>query len=113
MRSLLFISLFLSLHSAFATTRAFKTRSVDVWRPRNHTAVDYARAVSATQEKCHGLQWDKLAVLAPDITDQHTLGQLARMAANAYALPGAPNWWDLDPMWASVRIIYAIDEPTT
>ena len=104
MRSLLFISLSLSLHSLFATTRAFKTRSIDVYRPRNYTAVNDARTASVVQEKCHSLQWDRISVPAPDVTDQHTLAQLGRMAANAYALPGAPNWWDLDPMWSSVRI---------
>jgi len=104
MRSLLFISLFLFLHPVLTTARTLKTRTVDVYRPRNYTAVDEARTASVTQGKCHGLQWDRLSVLAPDITDQYTLAQLARMAANAYALPGAPNWWDLDPIWSSVRI---------
>lgn len=105
MRALLFISLFLSLRAVLATTRAFKTRSIDVWRPRNYTAVNDARTASAVHEKCPGLQWDKLSVSAPDVTDQYTLAQLGRMAANAYALPGAPNWWDLDPMWTSVSTI--------
>jgi hypothetical protein len=109
MRSLLFISLFLSLRSVLAATRIFKTRSIDVWRPRNYTAVNGARAVSAIQEKCHGLQWDRLSVPAPDITDKHTLAQLGRMAANAYALPGAPNWWDLDPMWSPVSTILFVN----
>ena len=109
MRSLLFISLFLSLHSVSATDGIFKTRSIDVFRPRNYTAVNDARTASVIQQKCHGLQWDKVSVSAPDITDQHTLAQLARMAANAYALPGAPNWWDLDPMWSSVRIFRFVD----
>jgi len=111
MRSLFFFSFFISLHPVFATPRVFKTRSVDVYRPRNYTAVDEARTVSVTQEKCRDLQWDKLSVLAPDITDQHTLAQLARMAANAYALPGAPNWWDLDPVWSSVRIFRLTNPP--
>ena len=111
MRSLLFISLFLSLHLVLATTRVFKTRSIDVYRPRNYTAVDEARTASVVQEKCHDLQWDKSTVLAPDITDQYTLAQLARMAANAYALPGAPNWWDLDPIWSSVRIFRFVRPP--
>ena len=105
MRSLLFLSIL----SVLATARTLKTRSVDVWRPRNYTAVNDARMVSATQEKCHGLQWDRFSVPAPDITDQYTLAQLGRMAANAYALPGAPNWWDLDPKWTSVSSISPAD----
>ena len=105
MLSLLFISLFLSLRSVLATARVFRTRSIDVYRPRNYTAIYDARTASVIQEKCHGLQWDRLSVPAPDVTDQYTLAQLARMAANAYALPGAPNWWDLDPMWSAVRIL--------
>lgn len=56
-------------------------------------------------ERCLDFEWDRHSVLAPDVTDQYTLAQLARMAANAYALPGAPNWWDLDPMWTSVSTI--------
>lgn len=110
MRSLLFISLFLSLRSAPATARAFKTRTIDVYRPRKYTAVNEARVASVMQEKCHDLQWDRLSVLAPDVTDQHTLAQLGRMAANAYALPGAPNWWDLDPVWSSVRAFQLINQ---
>jgi hypothetical protein len=109
MRSLLFISLLLSLRSAFATTGVFRTRSIDVYRPRNYTAIYDARTASVVQEKCHGLQWDRLSVSAPDVTDQHTLAQLARMAANAYALPGAPNWWELDPMWSTVRIFRVVN----
>ena len=87
-----------------ATARVFKTRSIDVYRPRNYTAVNDARTASVVQEKCPSLHWDRLSVPAPDVTDQYTLSQLGRMAANAYALPGAPNWWDLDPMWSPVRI---------
>ena len=109
MRSLLFISLFLSLRSVLATTRVFRTRSIDVYRPRNYTAIYDARTASVVQEKCHGLQWDRLSVPAPDVTDQHTLAQLARMAANAYALPGAPNWWELDSAWSSVRIFRPVN----
>ena len=105
MRSLLYISLFISLHSVFATTRAFKTRTIDVWRPKDYTALEDARTVSAIRGKCQDLLWDRIRTPAPDITDQYTLAQLARMAANAYALPGASNWWDLDPMWTSVCII--------
>ena len=104
MRSRLFISLFLSLHSAFATTGTFKIRPIDVWRPRDYTAVNNIRTASETQGKCYGLEWDRLIVPAPDVTDHYTLAQLGRMAANAYALPGAPNWWDLDPMWTSVGV---------
>lgn len=109
MRFLLFISLFLSLRSVLATTRVFRTRSIDVYRPRNFTAIYDARTASVVQEKCHSLQWDKLSVPAPDITDQYTLAQLARMAANAYALPGASNWWELDSMWSSVRIFRLVN----
>ena len=110
MRSLLFISLFLSLRSLLVTAKTFRTRSIDVYRPRNYTAIYDARTASVLQEKCHGLQWDKLSVPAPDVTDRYTLAQLGRMAANAYALPGAPNWWDLDPMWTSVRILRLVNK---
>jgi hypothetical protein len=109
MRSLLFISLLLSLRPVLATISVFKTKPIDVWRPRNYTAVNDARTASVTQERCHGLEWDRLSLPAPDITDQYTLAQLARMAANAYALPGAPNWWDLDPMWSSVCILPSVN----
>ena len=111
MRSLLFISLFFSLRSVFAAAGVFKTRLIDVSRPRNHTAIYDARTASVVQEKCHSLQWDRISVTAPDVTDQYTLAQLARMAANAYALPGAPNWWDLDPTWTSVRIFRPVSPP--
>ena len=105
MRSLLLISFSLSLCSVLATTRPFKTRFIDVWRPRNYTAVNAPRTVSEIQARCHSLEWDRLSVSAPDVTDQYTLSQLGRIAANAYAIPGAPNWWDLDPMWSTVRIV--------
>ena len=108
MRPLLFISLVLSLHAVLAGAGGFKTTHIDVYRPRNYTAVNNARTASLVQEKCHRLQWDKLSVPAPDVTHRNTLAQLARMAANAYALPGAPNWWDLDPMWTSVRRFWLV-----
>lgn len=110
MRSLLFLSLLLSLRSLLAAAEVFKTRSIDVYRPRNYTAIYDARTVSVLQEKCYGLQWDKLSVAAPDVTDRYTLAQLGRMAANAYALPGAPNWWDLDGMWTSVRVFRLVNQ---
>ena len=49
------------------------------------------------------VEWEKVTVWGPDIEDKHTLGQLARMTANAYAMPGQSNWWDLDMIWNTVR----------
>lgn len=57
------------------------------------------------------LLWDKILVPGPDVTDLHTLAQLARMAGNAYvnddsANPESSNnfrtWYDLDPEWSVV-----------
>ncbi|KIY43466.1 alpha/beta-hydrolase [Fistulina hepatica ATCC 64428] len=47
------------------------------------------------------VEWDLHDVVGPDIEDQHTLVQLARMSGNAYALPGRSNWYDIDPAWAT------------
>lgn len=47
----------------------------------------------------YNIPWDLTEVLGPDIEDQHTLSQLARISGNAYALPGQWNWYDIDSAW--------------
>jgi len=50
-------------------------------------------------------------VEGPDVGDLHTLAQLARMSANAYALPGQKNWYEVDQAWNTVshQIFLAAD----
>ncbi|KIP12275.1 hypothetical protein PHLGIDRAFT_27422 [Phlebiopsis gigantea 11061_1 CR5-6] len=45
------------------------------------------------------IEWDEVHMLAPDVEDKHTLAQLARMAGNAYAVPGESSWYELDRTW--------------
>ncbi|KAF8735146.1 hypothetical protein AX14_002653 [Amanita brunnescens Koide BX004] len=45
------------------------------------------------------VEWDAVETLGPDIEDRHTLVQLARMAGDAYSLPGSSNWYDVDDVW--------------
>lgn len=37
--------------------------------------------------------WDDVEIPGPDITDRQTLLALAKMASNAYILPGTDEWW--------------------
>jgi hypothetical protein len=48
------------------------------------------------------VEWEEVQMLGPDVDDRHTLGQLARMTGNAYALPGQKNWYDIDEAWNTV-----------
>ena len=45
-----------------------------------------------------------MEISGPDVEDLHTLEQLSRMSANAYALPlDSNNWFEIDDVWSSVR----------
>ncbi|EJF66096.1 alpha/beta-hydrolase [Dichomitus squalens LYAD-421 SS1] len=70
-----------------------------VHRPRNAAAFQHARVRSSRFQESEPVEWEEVQVLAPDVEDKHTLSQLARMTGNAYALPGRPNWYDIDPAW--------------
>lgn len=37
--------------------------------------------------------WDDVEIPGPDITDRQTLLALAKMASDAYILPGTDEWW--------------------
>ena len=76
-----------------------KTRPITVYRPRSLVVLHNARLRSLKRQESAVEQpiWDPVAVEGPDVEDMHTLAQLARMSGNAYALPGQPNWYDVDP----------------
>lgn len=84
-----------------SSTSILKAIPTVVYRPESYEAVDRARYSSRVDSKSIPIQWHETWVLGPDVTDKHTLGQLARMSSNAYHLPGQKNWkWrDLDPSW--------------
>ncbi|KAF5387003.1 hypothetical protein D9615_001572 [Tricholomella constricta] len=60
-----------------------------------------ARLRSLHERESEIVEWDQVEVLGPDVEDRHTLAQLARMAGNAYALPGRKNWYEVDQAWNS------------
>ncbi|KAH9945879.1 alpha/beta-hydrolase [Epithele typhae] len=70
-----------------------------VHRPQDQVAFQRARLRSLRSHESEAVDWQPVSLLAPDVTDRHTLSQLARMAGNAYQLPGRPNWYDIDPAW--------------
>ncbi|KAI0031841.1 alpha/beta-hydrolase [Vararia minispora EC-137] len=83
-------------------TLTVKAVSTVVYRPRSRNALKRARLRSIRDAQCEHIEWDSIELLGPDVEDQHTLGQLARMAANAYSVsPGhkKKNWHKVDPQW--------------
>jgi len=76
-----------------------------VYRPRSLETLHRARLRSLQHAESDAEQplWDPVVVQGPDVEDLHTLAQLARMAGNAYALPGQKNWYDVDQAWNRVR----------
>ncbi|KAG7092690.1 hypothetical protein E1B28_009022 [Marasmius oreades] len=88
--------------SHLPSTATLKARPTTVYRipsPLNTFPRFQERSVEHGQSEI--LEWIAVEVLGPDIGDRHTLAQLARMAGNAYALPGRKNWYDLDGAWNS------------
>lgn len=50
-----------------------------------------------------GLEWDEVEVEVPDVSDSGTVGNLAKMSANAYRTPDHPeNWYNLSQGWNHV-----------
>lgn len=49
------------------------------------------------------LIWEEDTVLGPNVTNRHTLLQLAKMTNNAYTNPGDDAWYDLDGKWNNAR----------
>ncbi|KAI6098304.1 Lipase [Pisolithus croceorrhizus] len=85
--------------SSDSSTSTLKAIPTAVYRPESYEAIDRARYSSRAEAKSIPIQWHETWVLGPDVTDRHTLGQLARMSSNAYHLPGQKQWRDLDPSW--------------
>lgn len=83
----------------FHPTLSLKAVPTTVYRPSSYEALQHARWRSIHQAQSEPVEWVKTQVLGPDVTDRHTLAQLARMAANAYQLPWKDNWYELDPSW--------------
>jgi len=80
-------------------TLSLKAVPTTVYRPSSYETLEHARWRSIHLGQSEPLRWIETQVLGPDVTDRHTLAQLARMAANAYQLPGENNWYELDPFW--------------
>lgn len=75
-----------------------------IWRPKSGVSYQQARLRSLREKENEPVEWEETEILAPDIQDLHTIGQLARMTGNAYALPGHSNWYDIDLEWNTVSI---------
>ena len=83
-------------------TFALKARPTTVWRPRSRDAIQHARLRSLRHAESEPVEWEQVDTSGPDIEDQYTLSQLARMTGNAYALPMGKSWYNLDPTWNTV-----------
>ncbi|KII88294.1 hypothetical protein PLICRDRAFT_41455 [Plicaturopsis crispa FD-325 SS-3] len=70
-----------------------------VYRPRSQAALQRSRLRSLRVGESEKVDWIETDVYGPDVSDRHTLSQLARMTGNAYALPGQKNWYDVDSAW--------------
>ena len=77
-------------------TLVYKPRSLELLHKRRRQGSKPSSFPGYEEED---LQWDTQEVIGPDVEDRHTLAQLARMAGNAYALPGQRNWYEVDPAW--------------
>src|SRR5688572_10723980 len=87
-------------------TLTIKAKPTIVHRPKSIEALHHARTRSLKDGQCTALEWDQVEILGPDVDDKHTLIQLARMAGDAYAVPGRSNWYELDSVWNQVGSFY-------
>ncbi|KAJ3486567.1 hypothetical protein NLI96_g4150 [Meripilus lineatus] len=78
---------------------SIQTMNTKTYRPHSQEAFSYARfsGLHAQQE----LPWDGLDILGPNVEERETLYLLAKMANNAYALPGDKEWYDIGEEWNS------------
>ncbi|KAL4067694.1 alpha beta-hydrolase [Scleroderma citrinum] len=80
-------------------TLTLKATPTTVYQPESYEAIEHARHSSLFESKSIPLRWHETRLLGPDITDRHTLAQLARMSSNAYHLPDQKKWHRLDNTW--------------
>lgn len=85
--------------SAPASTLTLKAVPTTVYQPESFEAIEHARDSSRFEGKTIPLRWHEIRLFGPDVTDRHTLAQLARMSANAYQLPGRKKWYEVDDSW--------------
>lgn len=88
-----------SPHSESSASRTLKAVPTLVYQPAWNSAYQDARISSLEQAMSRQVEWIPRTLAAPDVQDRHTLVELAKMAGNAYALPGHSNWYDLDGAW--------------
>ena len=81
------------------------TRRMTVYKPKSIDQFMHARWSSMQEGVSEPVEWVETEVEGPDIENRHTLQHLAKMSGNAYALPGQKNWYDLDDVWNTVRIL--------
>lgn len=89
---------------ALAPSPTIKVRPTTVYRPRSVDLIHEARVRSMRYGESIPFEWVRAEVLGPDVQDRHTLIQLAKMAGDAYALPGKKNWYEVDDAWNKARI---------
>lgn len=82
-----------------APTWTLRTVPTTVSRPKNPEVYQEARMRSMKHAQTALMEWEDITVHGPDVQNQHTLSQLARMTGNAYSLPGRKSWYDIDPTW--------------
>jgi putative lipase involved disintegration of autophagic bodies len=83
-----------------------KSVSTTIYRPKSLASFIHARQRSIVAAQSEPVEWDIIEVPGPDIEDQHTIVQLARMAGNAYSTfpeQKKKNWYEVDPQWNIVR----------
>ncbi|KAF8197514.1 Alpha/Beta hydrolase protein [Pholiota molesta] len=84
-----------------ASSAKLKTQPTTVYRPRSLDVLHRTRlrSLQYAQSDAERVLWDPVELEGPDIGNINTLVQLARMSANAYALPDQKNWYEVDPAW--------------
>lgn len=99
--------------SNLAPSITLKAKPTTVYRPRSLEALHRARLRSLYHQESEDVEWDRIEILGPDVENKHTLSQLARMSANAYAVPGQKNWYEIDDAWNTVCCAYLIGTNVT
>lgn len=90
------------------TSAILRSRPTILYRPRSLDVLHRTRLRSLQHAESDAEQvvWDKVEVEGPDVSNLHTLAQLARMSANAYALPSVRSWYEVDDAWNVVRAVF-------
>ncbi|KAF9346941.1 putative lipase atg15, partial [Mortierella sp. NVP85] len=85
-------------------THRIKVKTTTTVKPKGEQFKSFRsrgfRAMGINQDQSFGPEsYERQLVNAPDVTDQETLVQLAKMNYNSYTEVASPGWYDLEGNW--------------